>query len=81
MRSLELILRRSTKIIAGLENLPYEERLQTLVLPSLFYRRQRGKMIHTFKIMSNLVRIEPSTLFEAFESTYIQKFLQSRWTI
>ena len=44
----ESVQRRATKMIYGLTNLPYQERLKTLKLPSLVYRRRRGNMIQIF---------------------------------
>ena len=40
---------RATKLIDGLQNLEYSERLKVLDLPSLVYRRARGDMIEVFK--------------------------------
>jgi len=48
---LETIQRRATKILPHLSQLPYSERLRQLKLPSLVYRRKRGDMIETFKIL------------------------------
>ena len=64
MKSVEKIQRRATKIIYNLKDTPYEDRLQILDLPSLYYRRKRGDMIQTYKIMNRLVRLKPTTLFE-----------------
>ena len=36
-------------MVDGFKNLPYEERLRRLGLPSLTYRRERGDMIEIFK--------------------------------
>jgi hypothetical protein len=49
---IENIQRRATKLIPGLSNLSYEDRLRRLKLPSLSYRRSRGDMIEVYKIMS-----------------------------
>ena len=46
------IQRRATKLIPGLSDLSYEDRLRRLKLPSLSYRRSRGDMIEVYKIMS-----------------------------
>ena len=46
--------RRSTKLIPSLKNLPYEDRLRKLELPSLRYRRLRGDMIEVYKILNGV---------------------------
>ena len=48
---LEKVQRRATKIIPGFYKLPYEQRLARLNLPTLAYRRVRGDMIETFKLL------------------------------
>lgn len=47
--SLEAVQRRMTKMIQGLRNLPYKDRLKHLSLHSLERRRARGDMIEVFK--------------------------------
>ena len=42
---IENIQRRATKLIPGLSDLSYEDRLRRLKLPSMAYRRSRGDMI------------------------------------
>ena len=49
----ENVQRRATKLLPGMSKLSYEERLKTLGLPTLQYRRLRGDMIETFKILHN----------------------------
>ena len=51
---IEKIQRNFTKRICGLYHLDYTERLKNLNLPSLEYRRARGDMIETYKIMHGL---------------------------
>ena len=46
--SLEAVQRRMTKIIQGLRNLPYKDRLKRLNLHSL-ERKARGDIIEVFK--------------------------------
>ena len=45
---------RVTKMDYGFGNIKYEERLERLNLFLLQYRRARGDMIETYKIMSGL---------------------------
>ena len=40
---------RATKLVDGLQNMDYTERLKILNLPTLVYRRARGDMIEVFK--------------------------------
>ena len=49
---LERVQKRATKILPGLKNFSYEDRLNKLDLPSLAYRRSRGDMIETYKIIN-----------------------------
>jgi hypothetical protein len=61
---LENIQRRATKLIPGLSDLSYEDRLRRLKLPSLSYRRSRGDMIEVYKIMSGKYDPEISNIFQ-----------------
>ena len=51
IEAIENIQRRATKLVPGLYDMPYEDRLKTLNLPTLAYRRLRGDMIEVFKLM------------------------------
>ena len=51
INAVESLQRRATKLIPNLKDLTYTERLQTLKLPTLIYRRTRGDMIETYKIL------------------------------
>ena len=53
MDFIEDVQRYFTKRIIGMSDLPYEDRLKILNLPSLCYRRVRGDMIEVFKITHN----------------------------
>ena len=48
---LENTQRRATRFIPNINKLSYHERLEKLDLPTLSYRRSRGSMIETFKIL------------------------------
>ena len=50
IRLLEQVQRRVTQQVFQLKDLPYDERLRSLNLPSLFYRRRRMDMIMIYKI-------------------------------
>lgn len=52
---LEKTQRRATKIVPELRDLPYQERLKILKLPTLNYRRKRGDMIMCYKLLYGLV--------------------------
>jgi len=52
-----------TKLVKGLERLPYTTRLQKLGLYSLYCRRVRGDLIETYKILEGYYDIEWSQLF------------------
>ena len=44
---------RATKLLSSTKNLSYKDRLTTLNLPTLKYRRLRGDMIEMYKIITN----------------------------
>ena len=46
---IENVQKRATKLVDGLGNIDYMERLKILDLPTLVYRRARGDMIEMFK--------------------------------
>ena len=50
MTKIENVQRKYTKHIKGLQNVPYEERLNIIKLPSIEYRQLRGDMIQVYKI-------------------------------
>ena len=50
IKKVEAVKYRATKLIPELKDKPYDDRLKTLQLPSLTYRRKRGDMIQMYKI-------------------------------
>ena len=50
---IESVQRNFSKCIIGMRELSYEERLKSLKLPSLEFRRLRGDLIETYKILNN----------------------------
>ena len=51
---IENVQRKATLFIPEINKLDYQERLEKLVLPTLDYRRFRGSIIETYKILHNL---------------------------
>ena len=49
---LERVQKRATKMVRGISTLEYEDRLRTLNLFSLKYRRLRGDLIETYKFVN-----------------------------
>ena len=52
IETLEKIQKKATKILPKIRHLSYSERLRACNLPTLHYRRIRGDMIETYKILS-----------------------------
>jgi hypothetical protein len=52
--SIENVQRRATKQIPSLNDMEYPDRLKKLKMPTLKYRRLRGDMIETFKIITGI---------------------------
>jgi ribonuclease P/MRP protein subunit RPP40 len=61
--SIEAVQRRATKLIPGFRDLTYQQRLHRLNLPSLEFRRLRGDMIETFKIIRGIYNIDKEDFF------------------
>ena len=59
---MERVQRRATKIISGLKDLTYEQRLEKMKLPSMCYRRLRGDLIEVFKYTHNIYKLSDSLL-------------------
>ncbi len=60
---LEKVQRFATRLVPELRGMSYEERLRELNLTSLEYRRVRGYMITTFKILKGIDRVDKDRLF------------------
>ena len=67
---LENVQRRATKSIPGLSSLSYEERLHKIKIPTLAYRRIRGDMIETYKILTRKYDPEVSNFIKLREDSY-----------
>ena len=65
---LEKIQRRATKLIPGLRDLTYEERLKKCGLTTLETRRLMGDQIEVFTILNGYENIDSNNFFEIKES-------------
>ena len=61
--TLEGVQRRATKMIPGLKNLSYQERLKRLGMFSLNRRRLRGDMIEVFKMIHGIDKVIQGSFF------------------
>ena len=69
IRLLESVQQRATKLIPELCNMCYENRLKSLDLPSLSYRRLRGDPIKTFKYLHDIYTVDSSLLIPLSQPT------------
>ena len=61
-RLVEGVQCRATKIIPGLKDLTYEQRLEKMKLSNICYRRLRGDLIEVFKYTCNIYTLSDSLL-------------------
>ena len=69
IKSIESVQRRATKLVPDIKHLSYKDRLTALKLPTLEYRRKRGDMILTYKILKDHVDTNPSLFFKRNNSS------------
>ncbi|MEL7309200.1 MAG: hypothetical protein AAGK05_15980 [Pseudomonadota bacterium] len=60
---LEKVQRRMTRILPGLKDLPYEERLRSLNLLTLFARRIKHDLIFVYKLFHGGINLDASKFF------------------
>ena len=55
---IEGVLRRATKLVPGMKDLQYSDRLVKMRIPSMQYRRERGDMIEVYKLCNGKYKIK-----------------------
>ena len=70
-KEIEKVQERATKLIPSLRKIEsYEERLKTLKLTTLAYRRDRADMLQVFRIMKGIDNIDPEQFFTLSEKPH-----------
>ena len=64
----ERVQQRATKLVPEVRHLPYQQQLQRLNLPSLYYRRRRGDMIMVYQLLHGCLDLNPHIFFDATTS-------------
>jgi len=64
---IEGVQRRATKLVAGMQDFNYNDRLKMLGLQRLEGRRMRSDLIETFKIVNKKYDINPELFFQLHE--------------
>ena len=75
---LEKIQRRATKLIPGLRDLRYEERLKECTLTTLETRRLRGDQIEVFKILNGYENIDSNIFLKLMKVKQLED-TTTRW--
>ena len=69
-QSVEKIQRRATKLVREFKDPLYVDRLHILNLPSFQYRCVRGDLIYIYKVVHNLLDMDPASLFTFQPSSF-----------
>ena len=62
-QEIEKVRRRASKLVPTLKDLPYPERLKTLNLTTLAYRRNRTDMLQVYRIINKIDNIDFDSFF------------------
>ena len=60
---IEKVQRRATKLVPGLRNLDYSDRLKQLNIPTLYYRRKRTDMLQVYRLLRGIDKIDYNQFF------------------
>ena len=72
---IENVQRRATRLVKCLKHFSYEDRLKTLGLPSLEYRRERSDMIQVYKIMHGIDKVDMDKFFT------VNRYYTTTWSL
>ena len=64
IKRIECIQRRATKLVPGLSEMSYIDKMKWLGIPTLEYRRDRADMIQIYKSIHNLDELKWDNMFE-----------------
>jgi len=67
---LENVQRRATKMVAGLKNLSYVQRLERLNLTTLEERRKRGDLVEMYKLLTEKENVDYQQFFRKEDSQH-----------
>jgi len=76
--SLEQVQRRATRMVAGMSDLSYPERLRKLNLPTLEFRRQRADQIQLYKLTHHIDTINTSKPCPVCNNTMLKPTLSTK---
>ena len=76
---LENVQIRATKLVDGMKNMTYTERLEKLDIPTLLYRRERGDMIQVWNHFHTYDRSTLSPNFRPLPRTIRKHPFQLTW--
>ena len=62
-KEIEKVQKRATKLVKSISHLPYGERLKKLSLTTLYYRRQRADVLHVFRIIKGIDKLDIGNFF------------------
>lgn len=70
VEKIERVQRRATKLIPGMKNMSYEDRLRKLSLPTRKFRRYRGDMIQVYKLVQGIYNVTVEPIFQFWNNRY-----------
>ena len=69
IRLIEGVQRRATLCVQGLGHLSYEQRLRSLGLPTLEYRRLRSDIIQVYRLFQGIDNISPECFYDISDNS------------